>query len=202
LTNAAPPGVRDPCRRVGSAFWMALACCTAAASAQSVTVSAVGDALRVRAPAFSIIKGETLSRLRNGRTVRFDLELAVLPEPGTSPAAQVVRGFVLSYDLWEERFAVTLTGTAPRSISHLRSAAADAWCIDQLAVPLSALGPLGRGAPLWIRLEYRIEDPDQRPKPDDDGGYTLRGLIDILSRRSAAGALRDAIEAGPFRMSK
>ena len=59
-------------------------------------------------PGFSFIKGEPLARLKDGRSVRVDLELEVLPRPGAAAAAQRRQTFVLSYDLWEERFAVTL----------------------------------------------------------------------------------------------
>jgi len=170
-------------------------------SAQSVTIRAGADTLHVRAPGFGVIKGATLGRLKNGRTVRFELELAVLPQPGGPAATQIRQGFVLSYDLWEERFAVTKTGPSPRSISHLRADDADAWCLEQLAVPLSALGRLGRDAPFWIRLEFRIQDDDPS-RADENGGYTLRGLIERLSRRRADDDLRDWLEAGPFRLGK
>ena len=80
--------------------------------AQAVTVSRVADAVAVRAPAFTFIKGDPLVRLKNGRSVRVELDLAVLPRPGDPAAARSQQVFVLSYDLWEERFAVTLVGNA------------------------------------------------------------------------------------------
>ncbi|HSC28185.1 MAG TPA: hypothetical protein VLD67_12980 [Vicinamibacterales bacterium] len=169
-------------------------------SAQSLTVARVGDALRVRAPGFGFIQGEPLARLKDGGSVRVELELAVLDRPGASPAARSRRTFVLSYDLWEERFAVAQVDSPSRSISHLTSRDAEAWCLDQLSVPVSALGRLGGDLPLWIRLEYRIVDGGNTPAPDDDTGYTLRGLIDALSRRPKADALTRSIEAGPFRL--
>lgn len=121
--------------------------------AQAVTVSRVADAVAVRAPAFTFIKGEPLVRLKNGQSVRVDLELSVLPRPGGSAAANTRQQVVLSYDLWEERFAVTLVGTPPRSVAYSTSAA-EAWCLEQLTVPVAALGRLGRDEPFWIRLEY------------------------------------------------
>jgi hypothetical protein len=175
--------------------------CPAAALGQSVSVSAVADALHVRAPGFSVIKGETMNRLKNGRTVRLELELLVLPGPGAPPAVQARQTCVLSYDLWEERFAVTQTGPPPRSISHLQPADADAWCLDRLTVPVSALGRLARDEPFWIRLEYRVQDEERRASQGEAAGYSLRGLIDMLSRRRRA-ELRDSIEAGPFRLPK
>ncbi len=112
--------------------------------AQAVTVSRVADAVAVRAPGFTFIKGEPLVRLKDGRSVRVDLDLAVLPRPGDPAAARSRQTFVLSYDLWEERFAVTLVGTPPQSVAYLTSTAAEAWCLEQLTVPVSRARPAGR----------------------------------------------------------
>jgi hypothetical protein len=170
------------------------------AAAQPLTVSRVGDTVRVHAPGFGFIKGEVLARLKDGRSVRVDLEVAVLPRPGATPVAQNRQTFVLSYDLWEERFAVTQAGAPPRSISHLTPAAAEAWCIEQLAIADSALGSLGRDLPFWARLQYRILDGDVATTPDENAGLTLRWLIDTLSRRRWADTSAHAIEAGPLRL--
>lgn len=169
-------------------------------SAQSVTVRRVGDAVTVLAPGFGFIKGEPLVRLKDGRSVRVDLVLAVLPRRGGPAVAESRQVFVLSYDLWEERFAVTQAGDPSHSISHLTPAGAEAWCLERLAVPVSALGRLGRDLPFWIRLEYRVPDGTGTPAPDNGAGFTLQGLIDALSRRRDAGPLTHAIEAGPFRL--
>jgi hypothetical protein len=169
-------------------------------SGQSVSVSTVGDALHVRAPGFGFIKGEPLVRLKDGRSVRVDLELAVLPLRGGAATAQSRQTFVLSYDLWEERFAVTLAAVPAQSISHLTSAGAEAWCFERLTVPVRALGSIGRTAPFWIRLHSRIRDVDSKPDADDGDPFTLRGLIDALSRKPKAEELTQSIEAGPFRL--
>ncbi len=183
-------------RRIVFAIVTLLAWPAARASAQAVTISLAGDAVHVRAPAFGFIKGETLARLKDGRSVSVDLGLSVLPDRGATAVAQSRQVFVLSYDLWEERFAVTLAGVPPRSISHLTSAGAEAWCLEQLTVSVRALGSLGRDRPFWVRLEYRILDGDA-PAADEDAGLTLRWLIDRLSRRRKAEELTHAIEAGP-----
>jgi hypothetical protein len=168
--------------------------------AQAVTVSRIADAVAVRAPAFTFITGEPLGRLKDGRSVRVDLDLQVLPGPGAPAAARSRQAFVLSYDLWEERFAVTLVGPPPKSVAYLTSTGAEAWCLEQVTVPVAALGGLGRDAPFWIRLEYRILDGDPPPGGDDDAGLTLRALIDALSARRQPPVWTQAIEAGPFRL--
>ena len=186
-----------PARRVAVALLVVLAWPAARSMAQSVTVDAVGDALKIRAPGFSFLKGDPLARLKEGRSVRVELGGLVLPAPGKLPAAAARRVFALSYDLWEERFAVTTVEARAQSVSHLALAAAEAWCVEQLTIPLTALGALG-DQPFWIRLEYRILDGD--PGSDQsDSGYTLQALIDALSRRRKTEASPHALEAGPFR---
>ena len=173
----------------------------ARASAQAVSVDAVGDLLKIRAPSFSFLKGEPLDRLRDGRSVRVELVAMILAAPGKSPSATTRRIFALSYDLWEERFAVTAVDARTQSVSHLVLAAAEAWCVEQLTIPVRTLGALGRDVPFWIRLEYRILDGDASA-PQEDSAYTLQGLIDVLSRRRKTESSSHALEAGPFKLRK
>jgi hypothetical protein len=185
-----------------AALLVVLAWPAARSSAQGgVTVDAIGGALKIRAPGFSFLNGDPLARLKEGRSVRVEVGGLVLPAPGKLPAAAARRVFALSYDLWEERFAVTTVEARSQSVSHLALAAAEAWCVDQLAIPLAALGALGRDQPFWIRLEYRILDSDGTPA-QADSGYTLQGLIDALSRRRKTEASPHALEAGPFRIPR
>ena len=186
-----------PARRVAVALLVVLAWPAARSMAQGVTVDAVGGALKIRAPGFSFLKGDPLARLKEGRSVRVELGGLVLPAPGKLPAAAARRVFALSYDLWEERFAVTTVEARAQSVSHLALAAAEAWCVEQLTIPLTALGALG-DQPFWIRLEYRILDGDAA-SDQPDSGYTLQALIDALSRRRKTEASPHALEAGPFR---
>ena len=167
--------------------------------AQAVTVSRAGDAVTVRAPGFTFIKGEPLARLRDGRSVRVELEFAVLPKPGASGVTRNKQTFVLSYDLWEERFAVSLVGPPSRSTAYLTSSAAEAWCIDQVTMSVAAMGALGRDQPFWLRLEYTVLD-NSRTSGQDDSGFTLRGMIDALSGRRRIDEPRQRLEAGPFRL--
>ena len=188
-----------PARRAAVVLLALLAWPVARVSAQAVTVDTSGGTLKIRAPGFSFLKGEPLTRLKDGRSVRVELAAIVLPGPGKSPAATTRRIFALSYDLWEERFAVTTVEARSQSVSHMTQAAAEAWCIEQLAMPLSALGALGRDLPFWIRLEYRILDADGA-SDQSDSGYTLQALIDLLSRRRKTESAPPGLEAGPFRL--
>jgi len=169
------------------------------ASAQPITIDVAGDVLKIRAPGLGFVTGEPLARLKDGRSVRVELAALVLPAPGKSPAAATRRIFALSYDLWEERFAVTTVEKRAESVSHLALAAAEEWCVEQLTIPIKALGSLGRDLPFWVRLEYRILDEEGTSDPADTR-YTLGGLIDALSRRRKTDSSTHALESGPFRL--
>ncbi len=80
-----PAGPSSPALRIPLTL---LAWAVANLGAQAVTVSRVADAVAVRAPGFTFIKGEPLVRLKDGRSVRADLDLSVLPRPGDPPAAR------------------------------------------------------------------------------------------------------------------
>jgi hypothetical protein len=174
----------------------------ALSSAQSLTIDTTRESLKIRTHGFSFLKGHPLARLKDGQSVRVELTVMVLPAPGQPEAATIRRIFSVSYDLWEERFAVTTVDKRSQSITHLAQPAAEAWCIEQLNIPLTALGTLGRDRPFWIRLEYRILDADGTPE-HGQWEYTIQALIDILSRRRSSSRTESApqaIEAGPFKL--
>jgi hypothetical protein len=190
-------------RRYGGALALLalVAWCPPPAAGQSLSVTTAGDAVKIRAPGWSFLTAEPLARLREGRTVRVELAAFVLSGPGRSPLTAVRQVFSVSYDLWEERFAVATAGAHAASVSHLAATAAEAWCIDQLAVPIAPLAALPERR-FWIRLEYRILDGDGAATADDDSGLTLQRLIDVFSRRRKNESQSRALEGGPFRLPR
>jgi len=168
---------------------------------QAMTIGTAGGVLRVAAPAFEVIEGTVLDRLRDGRSVRLDFELDVLAQPAGPPVTEQKRSFNVSFDLWEERFAVTLLATPARSVSHLTRQAVDAWCLDALAIPLGDLGRFAGAKPFWIRVSYQVPDPPPAAGSDDEA-FTLQRLIDVLGRKRRDAQLGKSMEAGPFRLSK
>ena len=203
--------------RAGAALLALLAWPAISLDAQTLTIEAASDTLRVRVGGFSFLSGEPVARLKDGRSVRIEVAAMVLHGAEKKAAATTRRIFALSYDLWEERFAVTTVGPRSRSASHMALAAAETWCLDQVAIPLTALAALGRDAPFWVRLEYHIVEGDGAAA-SPDAGYTLQGLIDLFSRRrktSTTGSGQGtstssgqnpsspiALEGGPFKMPR
>ncbi len=178
----------------------------ASLDAQPITLRVEGEQLFVRVPALGLLEGATRRRLEDGRAVRVVFELDVMTAAGAAPAAPARARFNQSYDLWEERFAVTREGTPARATSHLSAVAAEAWCLQNLGIPVAALrrrapgtgrGSPGRNVQAWIRLSYRVEDP--ATAVDGDGGaFGLRTLIDLLSRRASGVPSQRTLEAGPL----
>ena len=105
---------------------------------------------------------------------------------------------MVSYDLWEERFAVAISGARAVSVSHLTAAAAEAWCVEQMSVPIAALGALHDGR-FWVRIECRFLDGDGSTDPDESG-LTLQRIIDTLSRRKKHESPARSLDGGPFRL--
>ena len=166
-------------------------------AAQSLSARLDGDQLRIAAPRLHVLVGESLNRLRDGATVKYEFQLTARTDRNGRVLARTQQQFAISYDLWEEKFAVTKLGSSPRAISHLSAAAAEAWCVDNISVPSSALSA---AEPFWIRLDYRVADPAASADPPDNSGFTLSGLIDIFSRRTRTEQLRGSEEVGPLRL--
>jgi hypothetical protein len=170
-------------------------------AAQSVVVSSTGLELHLRAPGFTFIEGVVLDRLRDGRSVRIDLELTVYARPGGAAVAHAKQSFNLSFDLWEERFAATRVGAPRRSVSHLTRENAEAWCLQNLTVPRSELTGIGPDTPFWIRLQYAAPDEPSVSDSDVEPAISLRKLIDVLSQRPRNSVPGKSVDAGPFRLT-
>src|SRR5689334_24766963 len=105
-------------------------------TAQSFTARVDGDRLRITSSRLHFLVGEALNRLHDGGTVRYGFQLTATSDRNSGILARTDEQFSISYDLWEEKFAVSKGGPSPRSISHLSAAAAEAWCIDNITIPV------------------------------------------------------------------
>jgi len=164
--------------------------------AQSSAARMDGDQLRITAPRLRFLSGEALNRLRDGVTVKYDFEITATDRDG-NVLARSQQQFAVSYDLWEEKFAVTKLGSSPRSISHLSASAAEAWCVDNTPLPIAGLNP---NQTFWVRLEYRLDTGAASAETSDNSGFTLSGLVDIFSRRARGEQLRGSEQVGPLRL--
>jgi hypothetical protein len=156
-----------------------------------------GDRLRVAAPKFSFVTGRPLQRLRDGAPVPFAVQFSVFTDRTSGPLVRDIQRFVVSYDLWEEKFAVTRLGPGRKTASHSTAAATEAWCLDEMALDASRLPERQQ---FWARLEVRAEDPRIDSGHNGDP-MSLARLIDLFSRGAGREEKRWNVEAGPFRLA-
>lgn len=187
-----------PAIRLASLVVLWLGVMGEALSAQSVTVDVAGDTLRVQAPRLRFVDGRPLDLLQDGGAVTFEIELGLLAGPNGPVRVTTRERFNLSYDLWEEWFAVTRIGSPSLSISRLSAREAEAWCLENLKLDVGDLDPR---EPFWVRIKYQAQSSEPEAEGDDIPLFSLEGLIDLLSRGDA-GVMEGAIEAGPFRLSE
>src|ERR1035438_6117533 len=84
-----------------------------ARAAESMKVSFDGDNLHVNTPSLHFLNGKPMERLKDGDVVAYVTQLDLLDESRTLLLRQIKGRFVISYALWEEKFSVTMLGSAP-----------------------------------------------------------------------------------------
>jgi len=164
---------------------------------QSLTAERVDDHLRVVAPQLRLIHGKALEQLQNGASVTYVIAVTLTPEQGGSPV-QVEGRFVMSFDLWEEKYSIVEAAPVGRSGSHLTAAMAETWCLDNLPVPLPAVGP---DRSFVIKLECWVADNENESGAESRPGLTLAGLIDVFSRKGRDAPPRWQAFSGPLRLA-
>jgi hypothetical protein len=143
-----------------------------------LTVEREGAHLRLSAPGLRFLTGAPLDRLHDGRSVTYVLTAALEVDRGDPRTTRVTRHVVFSYDLWEERFAVAPVDEPQAAASHLTSAAAEAWCLELLKLPVR-----GVSADKTFVVKFECWLRDDRAQPTDaPSTATLTGLLDLFSR--------------------
>jgi hypothetical protein len=165
--------------------------------AEHLTVAWDGDDLHVAWPELHFLTGKPLRRLQDGASVVFLTQLTLTTDNFTSVLRRTPERFVFSYDLWEEKFSVTKLGPGRRTASRLSADAAEAWCLDNVAISASDLTP---GRPFWLRFELRAAEPKDEAAVLGEPGINLTRLIEIFSRRPRDEQPHWTAEAGPLRL--
>jgi hypothetical protein len=174
--------------------------------AEDLILSWHDDQLLFAAPKLHFLSGKPLERLRNAAPVPFDFQITLWSGSRDHIFGRKAERFVVSYDLWEERYSVTKM-TAPRKTNaHLTAVAAEQWCLQQM--PLEVAG-LDRREPFWTRLEVRAaEDKSSKDGPLfgrgslSESGISLNGLVEIFSRPAQTGQPHWVLEAGPMTLDE
>jgi hypothetical protein len=165
-------------------------------SAQTVSVKLDADQLRVAAPQLHFLGSEVLQRLHNGIAVNYVFKIGITPNRYSKPTTVTSYRFVISYDIFEEKFAVSRIEPNPRSITHLSEAAAQLWCLDSIALSTTGL-PADQS--FFVTMEYQTVE--QKPATTDSGESLIGQLIDVFSRKAQREESHGTIMGGPFNLS-
>ncbi len=163
--------------------------------AQDLRIRKEADQLRATANNLRFIGGHPLEQMRNGGTVAFDFNLTLLDSMRNVIRRSFER-FVISYDLWEERFSVTRLRSARTSASRLSESAAQSWCLDNISI-------LSSGLPDQQQFTARLDISVQQNRPEEDrsDGLPLSTLIDLFGRAAKKqGPQHWRMESAPIRL--
>ena len=167
------------------------------AAEQALQVSFDGDNLHLAVPGLHFLTGKPLERLHEAATVVFLSQLTVYSDEYVTVFRRLPERIIVSYALWDEKFAVSIRGSAPRSISNLDAAQAENWVIEGLAV--SALG-MDPNRQFWLKFELKTTEPRDTSRLLGEKGLSLSGLVDWMSRRGPDD-LYWTRSAGPWRLA-
>ncbi len=188
-------------------LWLALTFVAGVATAmfaEELILRMQGNRLDFSAPRIHYLTGRPLARLKNAEPVAFDIQVKLSAQQASNVVRVNTARFVISYDLWEERFAVTRL-TAPRkTVSHLTATEAEEWCLHEMSV-LDVNG-IAVTQPLWAHMEIRAEDERESRlfgrENISEQGISLTSLIERLSRPPKASQPHWELEAGPVTLEQ
>jgi hypothetical protein len=170
-----------------------------ARASESLDVSFDGDNLRIATPGLHFLSGKPLERLKNADTVVFLAQLSLFSDAFRTPFRFPIRErLVVSYDLWEEKFAVKIPGVPAPARSHLTAAQAENYCIDNLAFSTLGLPP---DRPFWMKFELRTTAKQDLSVLLQDSGISLTRMIELLTRPAGPDAITWTRSAGPLYLS-
>jgi hypothetical protein len=151
--------------------------------------------VHVIAPRLHFLTGKTLQRLRDGATAPFDFQLTISAGSKNNVIARAVERFVVSYDVWQEKFAVVRMSDYRKWGANASSTAAETWCVQNILLPGLKLPP---GQDLWARLEIRSVDQKPQSSPVSDSGISIISLVELFSRPPRAQQDHWMLETAPF----
>src|SRR5262252_4766876 len=93
---------------------------------ESLGVTWDGDNLYITAPELRFLSGKPLAKLKNADLVFFISQLTLFTDRFQTVYRRAPERFVVSYDLWEERFSVTVLSNERRRASRPTAESAEA----------------------------------------------------------------------------
>jgi hypothetical protein len=190
------------------AWWLLIAFLSGMALAmfaEDLILTTKDNRLELSAPHVHFLTGAPLARLRNAAEVPFDFQVTLWSGSRDHVLRRTADRFVVSFDIWEQSFAISKLQGPRRSTAHLSAQAAEAWCWQQLSNDMDIHigdGALTGSERLWARVDIRAQAPaksgDLFGRGISDSGISLSSLIEIFSRPAQAQQPHWTAEAGPI----
>jgi hypothetical protein len=159
--------------------------------AQSLDVKIEGDHLRVSVGSARLIAGESLQKLRDGSSVTYLMRVSAWSGKAGKLLSSTEYRFVVSFDIFEEKFQVTRIMPSAKVASHLSLTAAETACTDGLEIPLAGIGTT---MPFWVRWEFQAEYA-----VSEETGGGLGSIVDLFALRTPKDPTSAFKETGPYR---
>jgi hypothetical protein len=171
-----------------------IAILAAAVPAEQLTLDLRGDMLFASARKLDLIQPRLLAQLKQGATVAFDFQLSMWVGNRNTESRRTFERFVVSYDLWEERFAVTTLRKPQARATGMVASSVGAWCLQNLGLPAPKLNPADK---MWVRLDVRTVENRRDVEVSPEEGLSLASLVEVFSRGAKSGESRWSLESGP-----
>lgn len=192
------PGARD--YRISRRSWLMASLALGVSrlrAASPMRVSFDGDNLHIGCPDLHFLTGKPLERLKDAATVTFISQLTLFSDAQGTVFKRSADRLVISYDLWEEKFSVTIPGRGQKTPFTGAAPQVEQWSIDNLAISAMGMAP---ERPFWLRFDLRTADRRELAAIVGDSGLSLSGLIDLFSRKPGSGESSWTASFGPFRL--
>ncbi len=179
-------------------FAAGVAILAAAVPAEQLTLDLRGDTIFASARKLDLIQPRLLAQLKRGGTVAFDFHLALSVGDRATVSRRAFERFVVSYDLWEERFAVTTLRKPQTRVAGLGGGGVANWCLQNISLPLPRIAP---GDKLWMRLEVRAAENRREVNLSPEEGLSLATLVEAFSRGVKSGETQWSLDSGPVSLA-
>ncbi|MEZ5404091.1 MAG: hypothetical protein R2729_30710 [Bryobacteraceae bacterium] len=153
----------------------------------------------VSVPKMDLFQGDVLVRLKGGGAVAFDFQVSLWTGAKENVRRRAFERFVVSYDLWEEKFAVTNLRKPRSTANGLTSRQAEQWCLNHISLPAP---DLSREPVVGARLDVRAVDPRRDAELFSGDALSLNGLVELLSKPARRDENRWTFESASYRVEE
>ena len=143
-----------------------------------------GDLLQPVLPNFHFLKDKPLERLNKGNTVAFVAKVTLFTDEGhTTVKLSPNQKFILSQDIWNQTFKVTIPTLTPHDRVGLTAAQAESWCLENIVI---SAAEVPKDRPLTLQCEFRTVHQDDLSRVVGDNKISFLSLVEYLSRKAGA----------------